>query len=80
MHQKVKAEMRAQKNKVWSKSKTRIVESNDKIDPHPNKASLEPKVYPSLEVSPALREARLSLEKFTPDQDIRMNLVSKWAK
>ncbi len=70
-----KAEMRARKNKVLSKSKTRIVEPNDKANPDPDKASPEPEACPSLEASPAPEEVSPSPEEVTPDPDIEIDLA-----
>lgn len=76
---KHKAKICAQKSQVLSKGKIRIVELNDKVNLDSDKTSSEPKAYLSLKASPAPKEVRPSLEKFTPNPDIKMNLVSKWA-
>ncbi len=72
--------MRAQKNKVLSKGKTRIVGSNDKVNPDLDKASPEPEACPSLEASPVPEEASPSPEEVTADPDIGIDLTPEWAE
>ncbi len=72
--------MRARKNKVLGKGKTRIVEPNDQANPDPDTASPEPEACPSLEASPAPEKASPSPEEVTPDPDIGMDLAPEWAE
>ncbi len=72
--------MRARKNKVLSKGKTRIVKPNNKANSDPEKASSEPEGCPSLEASPAAEETSPSPEKVTLNPDIGIDLASECAK
>ena len=72
--------MRAQKNKILSKNKTKIVEPDntqdkmpDGVNPEP-KANFEPEVGSELEVSSSLGEASPSLDNITPNQDMGIDL------
>ena len=72
--------MRARKNKVVSKGKTRIVEPDNIQDKMPDevnskpKANSEPDVGSELEASSSLSEASPNQDNITPDLDMGMDL------
>ena len=79
--------MNARKNKVLSKSKTKMVQPNnqqdktyDKANHNSDEASPELEASPGLKTSSDLDEASPSPEEITLDSDIRMNLAPEWAK
>lgn len=74
---KYKAEIRAWKNKVVSKSKTRIIAPNNKVNSDLDKTSLKLKAYSNLEVSLVPEKTSLSSEEVTLVLDIGIDLALK---